>query len=179
MNKTLIVSVVVVIVLAALYFFWAPIKDLTGLSNLGEQNTPETPQTPSATPPAGTPQASTKKIRVISPNGGEVWQRGKQYNVRWDTTLATNIDTYVDLIPATTIITNPYSATSRITGTEMFHSSIFPQDNTPGEGSFSYRVPDAIKPGTYQVLVLMGKDCNALTGPRCDFDLSDKLLTIK
>ena len=171
-SKTwVIIVLVVIILLAGAYFLWGK----------NQSASPGTEQSQTSTPtPTPTRSASAVRVRVLSPNGGETWVRGKQYNVKWDTAgLAPNSPIYVDLIPTATVIANPYVNSKKITGQEMFNTAIFPDANPP-EGSYSYTVPQSIKVGTYQILIFAGKDCNTPEpGERCKYDLSDGLITIK
>ena len=192
MNKNLIIlALVVVVALVGGYYLLKSSKTAveetaqtptTNVENNEASGTIEN-DTPASTPTVGTGGSSSvvvaKKIRVLSPNGGGTWLRNKPYVVRWDTTLPVSTRVYVDLIPTNTVITSPYVNAKRIAGQEMFHSSIFPQ-GLPNEGSFQYTVPSDVKTGTYQVLILAGKDCNSPeAGERCDYDFSDGVFTIK
>ncbi|OGF69250.1 hypothetical protein A3H65_03545 [Candidatus Giovannonibacteria bacterium RIFCSPLOWO2_02_FULL_45_14] len=163
----------VIVVLVVAYFLWG--------QNQSASPGTEQSQTTNPTPtPTSSGSAGAVRVRVLAPNGGETWLRGKQYNVRWDTAgLAPDSMVYVDLILTASVITNPYVNSKRITGQEMFNAAIFP-DATPPEGTYSYKVPQTIKPGTYQVLIFAGKDCNTPEpGERCKYDLSDGLITVK
>ena len=122
-----------------------------------------------------------KKIpmKLVSPNGGEVWERAKQYNVRWNTDLAVSVPIVAVLFPAKKAIVDPYAVSpGAIAGVEMFtHATLSHGFN---DGSYSYRVPDTIAPGTYQVILWGGTRCGpAYATKPCQYDLSDGLLTIK
>lgn len=133
------------------------------------------PATTPATSGKNPPDIASKKIRIISPNGGEIWQRGKQYLVKWDTTsIPPGADIFVNLMRTNSAITDP--GKSSATGREMFNSSVFPS-GLPPEGAYTYTVPQSVSAGTYQVVILIGKNCN--TGGFCIFDVSDKLFTIR
>lgn len=122
--------------------------------------------------------ATPQKVRIIAPNGGEVWQRGKQYPVKWTIAIDSR-DVQVILIPSSSVITNPFSvAPSRVVGQEMFNSIVFPSKSA--EGSYEYKVPQSLSVGTYQVLIWAGDKCSTnqvKTG--CAYDLSDRLLTVR
>mgnify|MGYP001559778536 CR=1 FL=1 len=126
----------------------------------------------------GGTQAQPQQVLLITPNGGEIWQRGIQYQVKWTIAIDSK-DVQVILIPSTSVIVNPFTvAVSRTVGQEMFNSTIFP--TLSAEGSYTYKVPQTVKTGTYQVLIWAGYKCNTnqvKTG--CAYDLSDKLFTIR
>src|SRR3989338_59731 len=123
--------------------------------------------------------ARPSKVRVISPNGGEVWERRQDYNVRWDfKDLPLNTPMSAVLIRTNSVITNPYAKNGRgISSREMFYPAMFPQ-GYPKDGSYTYRVPDTLTPGSYQVAIYAGENCTALAS-KCEYDLSNKLFTIK
>ncbi|MBI2609580.1 hypothetical protein HYW53_00185 [Candidatus Giovannonibacteria bacterium] len=120
-------------------------------------------------------------VTLFSPNGGEVWQRGKQYNLSWSSKLPANANFYAILIPTAKIIPNAisFAQSSMAGGQEIFPSSIFIK-GIQNRGSYSYRVSESLKAGKYQVLILGGVSCR-LEKPQmgCAFDSSDGLFTIK
>lgn len=65
---------------------------------------------------------TTSSITVISPNGGEVWNLGTQYEIKWTSTNFTG-PVRIDIKP---VGTNPMSFTNLVL-------------NTPNDGSFLYR----------------------------------------
>ncbi len=129
----------------------------------------------------GSQQMAVKssKVQVISPNGGEIWERRQDYNVRWDfKDLPLNTQMSGVLIRTNSVITNPYAKNpGRLSSREMFYPAMFPQ-GYPKDGSYTYRVPDTLAPGTYQVLIFAGENCASATS-KCQYDLSNKLFTIK
>ncbi|OGF69248.1 hypothetical protein A3H65_03555 [Candidatus Giovannonibacteria bacterium RIFCSPLOWO2_02_FULL_45_14] len=175
-----IITVIVILLVVGLIWAWR-----AGTFNLssndgkdaqnGEEESNSKNPSPAPAPASGSSGAATKKIRVISPNGSEVWQRGKQYLVKWDTaTIPPDADIFVNLMRTNSVITDPYK--SNATGREMFNSSAFPS-GLPPEGIYTYTVPQSLSPGSYQVVILVGKNCN--TGGFCIFDVGDNLFTIK
>ena len=149
-------------------------------SNSPSQQQPPAPaskgtQSPSPSPPV------IKMLRVISPNGGDVWQRGKQYQVRWESSLTNSTKVTLLLTKTPKMITDPYSLDARTSSQqfEMFARSVFP-DGLSNNGSYNYIVPPTIPTGTYQLLIFAGDKCSViLTQSKCEFDLSDSLFTIK
>ncbi len=119
-----------------------------------------------------------QSVRLLSPNGGDMWQRGQQYQVKW-TIVVDSKDVQVILIPSISVIVNPFTvAPSHIVGQEMFNSSVFPTKTA--EGSYVYKVPQTTKAGTYQVLIWAGYKCNTnQVKIGCAYDVSDELFTIK
>lgn len=83
--------------------------------------------------------AGAPTITVISPNGGEVWEVGKTYQIRWD---ATN-----------------YSTNAKVViGLDVTPNSVTEIGSTVNSGSFSYTVPESLggvklSGSTYKVLV--------------------------
>lgn len=130
--------------------------------------------------PVASPSSQSAPVRVISPNGGETWLRGKQYNVKWNTTLASGAKVFIILVKTATIIRDPYTvAPDKFISFEMFPQSLFPQ-GLPKEGTFTYSVPNSLPAGSYQLLVWSGEVCSiAVKKPKCVFDLSDSIFTIK
>src|SRR3989344_4969115 len=179
MNERVVITALVILaVLVGAYFLWgSPAMAPGGEKQEQGQNLDQSPENGTdaqkSTTTTKPPAAPAKKIRVISPNGGEVWQIGKQYIVRWETNaLPETSDIFVNIIPAKSIITDPYL--SKVSGQQMFNLSTFPSN----EGPYAYTVPQSVKPGTYQVLIFGGKNCNTpAPGTRCEFDLSDRLFT--
>lgn len=135
--------------------------------------------------PAGTsgPSATgvaTQKLRVISPNGGEVWQHGKEYQVRWDTTgIGPDEAVYVNIVKTGTAMKDPYISAVNKPGSELFVPAIYPK-GLPKEGVFTYKVPTSLPAGTYQILLFSGTNCSVTnTTKKCIFDVSDGLITVK
>src|SRR3989344_3108532 len=133
-----IITVIVILLVVGLIWAWR-----AGTFNLssndgkdaqnGEEESNSKNPSPAPAPASGSSGAATKKIRVISPNGSEVWQRGKQYLVKWDTaTIPPDADIFVNLMRTNSVITDPYK--SNATGREMFNSSAFPS-GLPPEGN--------------------------------------------
>jgi hypothetical protein len=90
-------------------------------------------------------------LNVAMPNGGEAWQRGIKYFIRWTDNVSENvaIDLYKSGTFATTIVTN-----------------------APGTGAYQWLIPANITPGTdYSI-----KISSATSGSR--FDLSDGAFSI-
>jgi hypothetical protein len=170
-----IVWAIIVLVIIALGVY------LYNRNTTTDATTPPPDVTPSGQVSTTPPPAMANPVQVISPNGGEVWVRGQQYNIKWNTTgVASTTAVYLDLIKTSVIISDPYAVTPEVLGGyELFHQSVFPK-GLPKEGTVSYKVPDTMKPGTYQLLVWAGKDC-AITKPgkECLFDLSNGLITVK
>lgn len=143
-------------------------------------STQQNGESPVNPPAQGSPPAAAKKpVRLIYPNGGQVWYRGKQYNIQWRSDLPGTIGVRAVLFKPTTLVTDPYAVRPRsIGGYEMFSRSTFTTGGN--EGSFSYRVPDGLPPGKYQVLLWAGDNCSeARPEKRCQFDLSDSFFTIR
>jgi hypothetical protein len=118
-------------------------------------------------------------MQVVFPNGGEVWERGKQYNVRWNTDLSSSISIVAVLFPTDAVVSDPYATNpGTIAGVEMFTKPLI--NKKFNDGSYSYRVPDTLAPGPYQVLIWGGERCSPTnTTKKCPFDLSDGLITIQ
>lgn len=127
---------------------------------------------------SGGTQTQPQKVRLLMPNGGETWQRGQQYQVKWTIAIDSR-DVQVIIFPSTSVITNPFAVSpARIVGQEMFNSNVFPTKSA--EGSYTYKVPQNLTPGTYQVLIWAGDKCSTnqiKTG--CAYDLSDRLFTVR
>lgn len=129
----------------------------------------------------GTGAAGSVSIQVLKPNGGEIWERGKQYPVRWNTTgIAANAPLFANVIKTSTIISDPYKARpTGVAGQELFVQALFPQ-GLPKEGEFTYVVPQTLTPGTYQLLIWSGQNCSVTnTAQKCTFDLSNGLITVR
>ncbi len=119
-----------------------------------------------------------QKLRLISPNGGEVWERSKQYNVRWTSEFSEKTRITAVIFKTSRVVTNPYTSAGIVTGFEMFSPAVFPA--ATNEGSFVYRVSDSLATGKYQILLWAGENCSPTDRlRRCDFDLSNNLFTIK
>jgi len=188
----LAVAVVAAIIWA--YFLWQKSPVDTNTESAGEnksdvsQNGASNPP-PAQQPPAQAPKSAkssppppiAKALRVVSPNGGDVWQRGKQYQVRWESSLTNSTKITLLLTKTSKMIMDPYSLDARTLSQqfEMFARSVFP-DGLSNEGSYNYVVPPTIPTGTYQLLIFAGDKCSViLTQSKCEFDLSDSLFTIK
>lgn len=120
-----------------------------------------------------------KKVRLIAPNGGEVWKRKNQYNVRWTTTLAGSVKMTAVLFRPKQLVADPYAtAPGAIAGVEMFRPATFPSKEN--EGSYTYVVPETLPAGKYQVVLWAGDNCSPTNKQkRCDYDLSDGFFTIQ
>lgn len=126
------------------------------------------------------PLSNSKRIRVLSPNGGEIWTRNKQYLVKWDTNLTPSEKAHVYLLKTSKVLNDPFANTN-ITGTEMFVQAMFPS-GYPQEGTYTYKVPQSLSPGKYQVLIMGGTNCRySFPKPArpCSYDMSDGLITIR
>lgn len=123
--------------------------------------------------------ATRKRIRLVSPNGGQTLERNKQYNVRWVTDLSGSVNVNAVIFKSSQIISDPYATKPGvIAGVEMFPPTIFPVDKN--EGSYTYRVPESLAPGKYQILLWAGDNCSSVNKQkRCEYDLSDGFITIK
>lgn len=130
---------------------------------------------------SGTQISPSKKgpMQLVFPNGGEVWQRGSHYNVRWNTDLAKTVSIVAVLFPTEVVINDPYAThPGTISGVEMFTKSIMSRG--ANDGSYSYRVPDTLPAGTYQVLLWGGDKCSPSNfTKKCSYDISDGLITVK
>lgn len=185
-NKNIIIGIIIVLVLGfGIYYFSSKNSDRVSITPSGEDLDGYVQDTNAGYFDASGAEinsgsGSSGKIKIISPNGNETWVRGKQYNVKWETSLESTIPVNVVLIKTNSIINDPYAVRpTRITGYEIFVPSNYPQ-GLPTEGSYTYKVPDTIPTGSYQLLVWVGKDCSVtLPKQRCDFDLSSQLFTIK
>lgn len=190
----IIFVIAVIAALIGIYVLWNRTPDVTSPESKdgkgmdtgdSASSTPPSPQ-PSpvshgtVTPPPP-PPAPKVALRVVSPNGGETWLRGKQYVVRWESSLPDATKVTLLLSKSAKRVTDPYSLDARTTSQqfEMFARSVFP-DGLSNEGSYTYVVPQSLVPGTYQLLILAGDKCSlVLTQAKCAFDLSDGLFTIK
>ncbi len=120
-------------------------------------------------------------VRILSPNGGEKWQRGKQYALTWDVKgMDASVPLYMDLIKTTSVFTDPYVVSSQeIGGYAPFSQSIYPQ-GLPAAGALTFTVPSSMAPGTYQVLLWAGSNCSVReTSKKCAYDVSDGLISIQ
>lgn len=189
----IILAIAVVAALIWAYFLWQKSPVDTNTENAGENksdisqdnasNSQPSQQSPALAPKStkSSPPPVVKALRVVSPNGGDVWQRGKQYQVRWESSLTSSTKITLLLTKTPKMITDPYSLDARTSSQqfEMFARSVFP-DGLSNEGSYNYIVPPTIPTGTYQLLIFAGDKCSViLTQSKCEFDLSDSLFTIK
>lgn len=153
----------------------APSETENATTTTGTTNTGNKPSTGGS---SGGTQAQPQKVRLLAPNGGETWQRGQQYQVKWTIAIDSR-DVQVIIFPSSSVIANPFAVSpSRIVGQEMFNSNVFPTKSA--EGSYTYKVPQNLTPGTYQVLIWAGEKCSTnqvKTG--CAYDLSDRLFTVR
>jgi hypothetical protein len=190
-QRIIAISGGIILILVAVYFLFSKnsveFKSDSILSSEGTppqvasgESTNTTTESGGTTVQKTTSLSSGKRVRILSPNGGEVWQRNKQYLVKWDTNLSSSATARVYLLKTNSIISNPY-ANPNVTGTEMFVQAIFPKGSAP-EGTYTYKVPQSLIAGKYQVLILAGQECS-FSFPKpakvCDYDVSDGLITIK
>ncbi|MEK7643074.1 MAG: hypothetical protein AAB372_01330 [Patescibacteria group bacterium] len=183
-KKTGAILAIVVLIFVVFFGFYYKKSNLPAPSEQVNDQQNESPvlEESTTTSPVVTQPIVTKPkpIRVISPNGGETWEKRKQYLVKWDTTLPKETKAMSVLIKTSSVISDPYLLSpTKFKSYEMFLPSQFP-NGLPGEGSITYVVPETIPPGTYQMLVWAGSNCT-FSRPikRCEFDMSDKLFTIK
>lgn len=191
----IILAIAVVAAIIWAYFLWQKSPVDTNTESTGENKSDVSQDSASNSQPSQQSPAPTSKsaksspppppivraLRVVSPNGGDVWQRGKQYQVRWESSLISSTKITLLLTKTPKMITDPYSLDARTSSQqfEMFARSVFP-DGLSNEGSYNYVVPPTIPTGTYQLLIFAGDKCSVLlTQSKCEFDLSDSLFTIK
>ncbi|MEK7576559.1 MAG: hypothetical protein AAB482_02580 [Patescibacteria group bacterium] len=168
------------LIAGGVYSFWKLNSEKSSHdSTMEDAGSKENQSTSSASGKPTTVVSSPKqKLQLRSPNGGEVWVRGKQYNVRWTSELPDKTRIIAVIFKSSRVISNPYTSASTVTGFEMFSPTLFPESTN--EGSFVYRVPDSLAPGQYQILLWAGDNCNPNDKTKhCDFDLSNGLLTVK
>ena len=163
----------VVLLLLGIYFWY--LRDQAQKDSLSvEQEAMKEKEKSGASIPPVT-NSNPKKLRVIAPNGGEVWSRAKQYNVSWVSDLPASTRVKAIIFKTNKVILDPYLG-SVVAGREMFGLGI----SSAGEGSYTYIVPSDLTPGTYQVLLWGGEACSSASKvKRCEYDLSNKLFTIR
>ncbi|MSR76247.1 MAG: hypothetical protein EXS68_01480 [Candidatus Ryanbacteria bacterium] len=179
-KRGFVVLVLVVALLVATGLFWY-LKDDGALGSDAAEDKKMAEEKKDAEAKAATPPpaktTSTKKLRLIAPNGGEKWERGKQYSVRWASDLASTVRVKATLFKTDKTISDPYIGVG-IAGRDMFAPSTFPAGSN--EGSYTYFVPRDLTPGAYQVIVWGGDTCSSVNkAKRCEYDLSDTLLTVR
>ena len=168
------------LVVGGVYSFWKLNSEKSSTGSAEENSNRNEAEQATSTNSKPTTVVSTpkQKLRLISPNGGEVWVRSKQYNVRWTSEFSEKTKITAVIFKTSRVVTNPYISASIVTGFEMFSPAVFPA--ATNEGSFVYRVPDSLAAGQYQILLWAGDNCSPTDRSRhCDFDLSNSLFTIK
>jgi len=91
---------------------------------------------PEIAPPTPTP-TTTPSITVLSPNGGEVWQVGKTYNITWTVPYEPQIGFDGKPIERITIIIERPP-------TEKYFSAGIASDIPVSQGKFSWTIPSSI-----------------------------------
>ena len=165
--KTALGAIILVLVTGGLYLLWnLPVNFQTDRLSLVISRNRRTAEQNSVNNANGFGEENLKKgIEVITPNGDEVWERGKQYNVSWSSTLPGDIEIHAVLVPASGV------------GQAMFHPSVFPEGAI--DGSYTFNVPADISTGKYRVMILGGADCKVESTENCYLDISDKSFIIK
>jgi len=109
--------------------------------------------------------AGTPSITVLSPNGGESWQIGKTYTIKWT---ANNIDS-VDIV-------------YRREGSGAEYNGVI-ATNQPSQGSYNFTVPANILPGEYKsgqfkIIIVKSPYTSLSIGGPVIFDSSDAPFSI-
>ena len=103
-------------------------------TNQGDEGEKKTDTTQVSPPPSTT--VSAKKLRLVTPNGGEIWERGKQYSVRWVSELPSNVRAKVSVFKTNSVVSDPYAG-SGVAGRDMFSPSLFPAGTNEGLSRYS------------------------------------------
>jgi hypothetical protein len=131
----------------------------------------------------GTQSVSSKgDIKIISPDGGEVWKRGGQYEIKWSSDLSATAPIHIVFGKYPELVKDPYEQFNPETANrqfEYFTDSIYPKP-IANTGFYIYKVPADISLSNYQVLIWSGK-CgvwNKETEKDCVYDLSDNFFSV-
>ncbi len=96
--------------------------------------TPTPPLTPTPTPPPA------PILKVISPNGGEVWYLGSTYTIKWTAPLS---------VQTVNIILTPFCPATVACYAEIYTLA----EHIPNTGSYTWTASNNTRPGSYWVAI--------------------------
>lgn len=106
-------------------------------------------------------------IQVISPNGGEEWQIGKNYQISWKTNNLNSVPTSNNTIAMPLCAVDLYQS-----GIDHYIKNLIASYSF---SSYSWQIPSDLTVGKYKI----GVRCNEVGGATTYADMSDDYFTIK